>query len=221
MKQSGRLEVVDCGLAHYRQVLDLQAGVSDLRRAGLVSNTVLVCEHTPVITLGARASANRLRADRSTLAGRGIDLVEVRRGGGVTAHNPGQLVFYPILDLQSLGLTLTGYVQALEDIGRDLLAGLGVASHSRPKDRGIWVGDRKIASVGVRFSRSVTTHGMAINLCNDLAIFDLIVPCGLDNVEMTSVFKETGLTVSMSLAKDLLKAILRRRWDSPHRGEEA
>jgi lipoate-protein ligase B len=205
-----RLCVRDCGLAEYRRVLDLQQQLQEQRRAGAIGDTVLIVEHPAVITLGARKTANRLLVDPAELAQRGIDVVEICRGGGATAHNPGQLVFYPIVHLQELRLGVNEYVRTLEAIGIELLAGLGVASARRKGFPGLWVGERKIASIGVRVSRFVTCHGMAINIQNDLSIFNFMVPCGLDGVVMTSAQKETGKAYDMGQIKEQLAALLRR-----------
>ena len=204
------MAIRDCGLAEYRRVLALQQELQEQRRAGLIDDTVLLVEHPPVITLGARRSANKLLVNPEELTRRGIDLVEIRRGGGATAHNPGQLVFYPILHLQELRLDINRYVRTLEAIGIDLLAGLGVQGGRRKGFPGLWVGARKIASIGVRVSRSVTCHGMAINIQNDLSIFEFMVPCGLDGVQMTSVQKETGKTHKMEQIKASLGELLVR-----------
>jgi lipoate-protein ligase B len=200
--------VRDCGLAEYRQVLALQQELQERRRIGEVGDTVLIVEHPAVITLGARKTANRLLVDPAELARRGIDVVEIRRGGGATAHNPGQLVFYPIVHLQDLRLGVNEYMRTLEAIGIELLGGLGVESTRRKGFPGLWVGERKIASIGVRVSRFVTSHGMALNIQNDLNIFNCMVPCGLDGVVMTSARKETGRTYDMGQIKEQLAALL-------------
>jgi lipoate-protein ligase B len=210
-KNGPGLTIRDCGLAAYRDVLALQQELQEQRRAGRTGDTVLIVEHPAVITLGARKSANKLLASPDELARRGIDLVEIRRGGGATAHNPGQVVFYPILHLQELRLDINQYVRTLEAIGIDLLAGLGVESGRRKGFPGLWVSERKIASVGVRVSRFVTCHGMAINIQNDLSIFNLMIPCGLDGVQMTSVRKETGGVYDMEQIKAQLGELIIRR----------
>ncbi len=202
------LQIRDCGLADYRQMLQLQHLLREKRQQGRVPNTVLIVEHPVVITLGARQSSNRLRASREELAQKHVDVVNVRRGGGTTVHNPGQLVFYPIMHLQQLGLGASEYIRALEAIGAGLLKQLGVDVARRKGFPGLWVGTRKIASVGVRVSKCTTYHGMAINIQNDLGIFDLIIPCGLDKVQMTSVLKETGKHHSMSQVKKNLAKLL-------------
>jgi lipoate-protein ligase B len=214
---ANQLVVRDCGVAEYREVLALQQQLQEQRRAGEVDDTVLVVEHPPVITLGARKSSNKLLESPEELARRGIDLVEIRRGGGTTAHNPGQLVFYPILHLQEIGLDVNAYVRTLEQIGIDLLAGLGVESTRRSGFPGLWVGARKIASIGVRVSRFVTCHGMAINIENDLSIFNYMIPCGLDGVVMTSAHRETSKAYDMEQIKEQLAALLHRHLDRASR----
>jgi lipoyl synthase len=213
-KTGARLVVRDCGLADYRQVLALQQELQEQRRAGQTADTVLVVEHPAVITLGARGSANRLLVPAAELAQHGIDLVEIRRGGGATAHNAGQLVFYPILHLHERRLDVSRYIRGLEAIGMELLAGLGVESTRRQGFPGLWVAERKIASIGVRVSRFVTCHGMAINIQNDLDIFNYIVPCGLEGVRMTSVAKETGKVHDMKQIKTQLSHLVIRHFDA-------
>jgi lipoic acid synthetase len=211
------LHIHDCGLADYKQVLEQQRRLREGRCAGRAANTVLIVEHPAVITLGARQSANRLLANQNDLAKRKIDVVDIRRGGGATAHNPGQLVFYPILHLRYLGLGINEYIRELEAVGIELLQQLGVKSQRRKGFPGLWVDDKKIASIGVRVSRSVTYHGMAINIQNDLSIFDYIKPCGLDGVEMTSVLTETNRRQSMNEVKKRLSQLLVKHFSSMER----
>ena len=208
------LQIRDCGLADYREILQLQQLLREKRQQYEMPNTVLIVEHPAVITLGARQNSNKLLINREDLVQKHIDVVDVRRGGGTTAHNPGQLVFYPILNLQKTGLGINEYIRELEAIGAELLKQIDVHSTRRKGSPGLWVGERKIASVGVRVSRSITYHGMAINIQNDLSIFDFIVPCGLDNVEMTSVLKETGKHHSMNKIKQKLAELLTGHFSS-------
>jgi lipoic acid synthetase len=210
--QTRTLQICDCGLAEYGQVLQLQHDLREKRLRGQIPNTVLIGEHTPVITLGARQGANKLLVQRSELAQKGIDVVDIRRGGGATAHNPGQVVFYPILNLRDLGVGINEYIRELEAIGLELLEQLGIRCQRRKGLPGLWVGKRKIASIGVRVSESVTYHGMAINIQNDLSIFDFFVPCGLNSVKMTSVLKETGKHHSMSEVKQKLGQLLTKHF---------
>ena len=202
------LRIYDCGLADYRDVLQQQHELQEKRRRGEIPDTILITEHPPTVTLGARQSANKLQVSRENLTQKGIDVVDIRRGGGTTAHNPGQLVVYPILHLQELDLGISEYIRELETIGAELLEKLGIRSQQRKGLRGLWIDNRKIASIGVRVSKFVTYHGMAINIQNDLSLFDYITPCGLDGVEMTSVLKETGKHHSMTQVKKQLSQLL-------------
>ena len=177
------------------------------RKHDQIANTILILEHPPVITLGARESTNKLLAEDTELAQKNIELVRIRRGGGSTAHNPGQLVFYPIIDLKSVKIGVTEYIRLLETIGIEFLSLFGVQSQRRKGLPGLWVEDRKIASIGVKIEKWVTFHGMAININNDLSIFDMIIPCGLDDVVMTSVLEETGKDIKISVAKEELKKL--------------
>lgn len=209
------LVIIDCGLAEYDEILTQQNALHEQRQAGEISDTVLMVEHAPVITLGARQSANRLLTQPDSLLRQGIHCVKIRRGGGTTAHNPGQLVFYPILDLGARGLGVGKYIRSLEEIGIKLLSQLEVNAERKRGFPGLWVGPRKIASIGVRVSRQVTYHGMAINIHNDLQIFAHFVPCGIDGVEMTSVLKETGIQHAMSAVKQQLIDLLRTQFPVP------
>ena len=206
------LDIRDCGLMDYREALELQHSLRWRRAEGHIANTVLIVEHPPVITLGARQSANKLLASPQQLANMNIDVVDIRRGGGSTAHNPGQLVFYPICDLRQLGLGISRYIRQLEAIGADLLRELGIETVARDGLPGLWIEHRKIASIGVRVSRGITHHGMAINLNNDLSIFDLIVPCGLMQVQMTSFHAETGRRAQMETARSILSRLVSDRF---------
>jgi lipoate-protein ligase B len=212
MQQNQTLKIYDCGLKEYDKVLQFQHILVNHRKQGKIANTVIIVEHMPVITLGARESANKLLVTEEELAKENIEVAEIRRGGGATAHNPGQLVFYPILDLAQLKLGVTEYVRQLEAIGIELLEKFGVSSQRKPKFPGLWVGEKKIASIGVRVSRQITYHGMAINISNDLGIFKTIVPCGLEGVEMTSVLKETGKAPVMEDVKKALGELLKKHW---------
>ncbi|MBC8481633.1 MAG: lipoyl(octanoyl) transferase LipB, partial [Planctomycetes bacterium] len=184
------------------------------RKDGEIVNTVLIVEHPPVITLGANKPKNKLLKTDSQLKDAQIDTVQIRRGGGATAHNPGQLVFYPIMDLHQLGLAITDYVRELESIGIELLSRLGVTSDRKKGYPGLWVGEDKIASIGVRVSRFITHHGMAINICNDLEIFDNMIPCGIDGVVMTSVEKQIGSKIPLQNAKQILIKVLTQHFSN-------
>ena len=213
------LEIIDCGQMGYRQALDMQIELCQKRQDNLALNTVLVVEHPATITKGARESENRLLTAEDELASEGVTVESVRRGGGTTAHNPGQIVIYPILDLKSLNLDITEYIRQLEQIGIDLLKLLGVESDRKKGLPGLWIGEKKIGSIGVKVKKWVTYHGMAINICNDLSIFKNIVPCGLDGVEMTSAKNQIDADVTIEKAKEILIPILNKYWGQPSKGE--
>ena len=192
----------------YGEALELQYELLAQRMRGDIGDTIILLEHPPVITLGARSGANKLLKDKTAIENAGIEIVEIRRGGGTTAHNPGQLVIYPIINLKNRSLGVSDFVHLLEKIGIELLAELGVKCETIKSLPGLWCGEKKIASIGVQIKKWITCHGIAININNDLSIFDLIVPCGLDNVIMTSVEKQLSKKVNMNSVKDILKKIL-------------
>jgi len=204
------LQIIDYGLSDFSEILNKQHELCDKRRLGQIPDTVLITEHKPVITLGARQTANKLLLDKKELADKGIEVIEVRRGGGTTAHNPGQLVFYPIVNLKELHLGISEFVRMLEQIGIELLTGLNVIASRKSGYPGLWTKRKKIASIGIRVSRSITHHGMAVNINNDLSIFNYIIACGLDDVEMTSVFAEKGTQTSMKRAREILVRVLQK-----------
>ena len=210
--RSHRLQVCDLGLISYAEALARQQELAQRRHEDQTPNTVLIVEHPPVITLGARASENRLLAEPGDLERRGIALVQVRRGGGTTAHNPGQIVFYPILRLKGLRLGVNEYIRSLESVGIALLQSVGVSAERRKGYPGLWIDGRKIASIGVQVKRWITMHGMAINVNNDLSIFEAMVPCGIDGVRMTSVQNETGRAADLPALKQRLGELCVDAW---------
>ena len=209
---AAKLDVVDLGMKPYAEVLELQLDLCHKRQDDVIDNTVLIMEHPAVITLGARKSENKLLTDEGCLRDKGIEVVRVGRGGGTTGHNPGQLVVYPIIKLKSLKLDVNGYVRSLEQIGIDLLNVLGVESGRRKGFPGLWIGEKKIASVGVQLKKWVSLHGVAININNDLGIFEHIVPCGLKDVVITSAQKETGKAADMETVKKTLTKLILTQW---------
>jgi lipoate-protein ligase B len=212
------INIIDCGLKDYQSVLNLQENAHQDLLNGTGKDTIFIVEHPPVITLGARSSANKLTKDADIIKQAGIEIFQIRRGGGTTAHNPGQIVVYPIINLKKHSLGVSDFVHLLEKIGIEFLAELGVRCCTKKSFPGLWIQDRKIASIGVQVKKWITFHGIAININNDLSIFDLIVPCGLDNVKMTSAEKElhlrqgysgqVGKKIDINDAKNILKKIL-------------
>jgi lipoate-protein ligase B len=190
---TGELELLDLGRQPYREVLELQRDLCRRRIAGELDHDVLLLvEHEPVITLGRGLRPTSLPIPPAALERRGIDVVEVERGGDVTYHGPGQLVGYPILDLRRHREDLHWYLRRLEDALIEALGALGVAAERNPGLTGVWTRGRKIASIGIHVKQWVTFHGFALNVTTDLSYFDLIVPCGIRDVVMTSVERELG-----------------------------
>ena len=204
------LWICDLGTVAYDDALALQGHLREARKADEIPDTLLLLEHPPVYTRGRRSSDDDLPLGESFYAAQGIDVVEVDRGGLVTYHGPGQLVGYPIMRIGDV----IGYLRTLEQaivaaLGREGLAARGAGD--RPT--GVWVGDRKIASIGVHVSRRVTTHGFAVNADNDLEPFEWIVPCGLAGVAMTSIARETGRTPTLPGFRENVAAELAMAFD--------
>jgi lipoyl(octanoyl) transferase len=186
------LWVCHLGTVDYRKGLDLQERIRIARQQDELPDVLLMLEHRPVYTWGRRSAVGELPMGEDWYALQGIETVETDRGGKVTYHGPGQLVGYPIVRVDDV----LEYVRTLERALVEALAQQGVSARGRTDDgrdfTGVWVGERKIASIGVHVSRGVTTHGFAVNVENDLQPFSWIVPCGLDGVRMTSLIEETG-----------------------------
>jgi lipoate-protein ligase B len=172
-------------------VLELQRHLVRARLAGDVpDDLLLLVEHEPVVTLGRGTRQASLPLPEPVLRERGYDVVEVERGGDVTVHAPGQLVGYPIIDLQRHKPDLHWYLRQLEEAMIRGLAELGLEAERNPGKTGVWVSGRKIGSIGVHVKRWVTLHGFALNVTTDLRTFNVVVPCGIDGVVMTNVAKE-------------------------------
>lgn len=195
---SDRLDCCDLGPLSYREGLELQQALVQARAAGETGDWLLFQEHAPVLTVGRNASPGAQLVDDATLQRLGIERFEVSRGGDITWHGPGQLVGYPILLLDRLDRDLHRYLRALEAALIDVLSDFGIASAISPGRTGVWSGDDKIASIGVAVRRWVSYHGFALNVSPDLRGFDLIHPCGLEGVQMTSMEKLMGVAPAMA-----------------------
>jgi lipoyl(octanoyl) transferase len=185
------LLIHDLGRAPYAEVLELQRGLCRRRMEGTNSDDVLLLvEHEPVVTLGRGTRTQSMPLSAADLERRGIGVHEVERGGDVTFHGPGQLVGYPILDLRQHREDLHWYLRSLEAALVESLRILGLAAGCRPGLTGVWINERKIASIGIHVKQWITYHGFALNVTTDLSYFGLIVPCGIPGVVMTSVASE-------------------------------
>ena len=190
---SARLGVVDIGRRPYTETLELQRSLCRERLAGeLRQDLLLLVEHEPVVTLGRGTRPSSLPLAPAELERRGVEVAEVERGGDVTYHGPGQLFGYPILQLREHREDLHWYLRQLEAALIAALGELGVPAERNPGLTGVWTAGRKIASLGIHVKQWVTFHGFALNVSTDLRGFDLIVPCGIEGVRMTSVAAELG-----------------------------
>lgn len=211
MTSARELWVCDLPAIDYREALALQERVRAARQQDLICDTLLLLEHPPVYTRGRRSDVRELPMGEDWYRAQGIDIVDTDRGGKLTYHGPGQLVGYPIMRIDDV----IAYLRTIEQAIVAALADTGIAAHARPDDgpdfTGVWTAaDRKIASIGVHVARAVTTHGFAINVQNDLQPFSWVVACGLDDVQMTSVIKETGASGETLPLADVRASMARR-----------
>jgi lipoyl(octanoyl) transferase len=203
------LEVRRLGLVPYREAVELQRQLVEDRRRGVEPDTLLLLEHPHVITRGVRARDDRshVLASDEALGALGVSLEEAGRGGDVTYHGPGQIVGYPILDLRPDRCDAHRYVRDLEEVLIRAAGDFGVAAERVAGLTGVWVGGEKLAAIGVRISRWVTSHGFALNVSTDLDFFRLIVPCGIRGRGVTSVSSLLGRDLSI---REVERAVVRR-----------
>ena len=198
------LLICDLGTQPYLETLELQRGAARARISGALADDLLILvEHPPVVTLGRSSREQHLLATPDMLAARGVELHEAERGGDVTFHGPGQLVGYPIVDLKRHRKDLHWYLRQVEEALIRGCNALGLACERKSGYTGVWTGGRKLASIGVHARDWVTWHGFALNVTTDLSWFELIVPCGIDAVQMTSVAAEVALCGSAAAPEAL------------------
>ena len=198
------LEVTRLGTISYGDGLDIQKRLVEQRKADEIPDQLLLLQHPPVITLGVKSRNDRshIVASPEVLDREGVEVFETGRGGDVTYHGPGQLVGYPIIDLKPDRCDVHQYVRDLEEVMIRMAAAFGVSAGRVPGLTGAWVGDEKLAAIGVRIARWVTSHGFAFNVSTALRHFDLIVPCGITDKGVTSLDKLLGRTVPMDEVED-------------------
>lgn len=186
--------MVSLGLTPYEEALELQRALARERISGAIpEDMLLLVEHPPVVTMGRSAKASNLISSSDYLASKGVELFEVERGGDVTFHGPGQLVGYPIIDLKRHRQDLHWFLRQVEEALIRTLAAYSIPGERSTGYTGVWTNGRKIASIGVHTRDWVTWHGFALNVTTDLSYFDLIVPCGIDGVTMTSIESEAEI----------------------------
>ena len=194
--------LVDLGLRDYREAWALQRRLVEARKDGaLQMDVVLFVEHPAVFTLGRRGGLGNLKVNQSFLADRSIDLVHVERGGDITYHGPGQLVLYPIVNLRSMGMGVLPFVEGLEEIMIRTVAKWGIQGERNAMNRGAWVDGKKIGSIGIAVRRSVSFHGLALNVNIDLEPFSWVNPCGLHDVAVTSMEQQLRKALPMEEVK--------------------
>jgi lipoyl(octanoyl) transferase len=206
---TSRLLVQDLGRAPYDEVLQLQRRLCRQRISGEISEDILLLvEHEPVVTLGRGLRPGSLPLSPQELEARGLQVFDVERGGDVTFHGPGQLVGYPIIDLRNHREDLHWYLRRLEAGLIDGLGRMGVEANTTAGLTGVWTGGRKIASIGIHVKQWVTFHGFAVNVTTDMSYFDLIVPCGIPGVIMTSIARELGRNDAAALWEETRAAVV-------------
>ena len=190
-------QIQDLKRKNYKDTLEIQ---ERLRKQVLINSykeSLILVEHDHVYTLGKNANS-------SNVLNKVCEVIKTERGGDVTYHGPGQLVAYPIIDLKKRQIGVKTYVQQIEQLISKTLEEYGLSTHVPRQETGVWVNDRKIASIGIHISKGVTMHGLAINVNTNLSYFDNIISCGIDGVKMTSLYKELGKKIPMNDIKKQL-----------------
>ena len=209
--------VIDLGLMEYEKAWDLQHYLWSRRVEGTVPDVLLFVEHPHVITLGRRGNRTHLLASPELLKEKGVSVFHVERGGDITYHGPGQMVVYPIFHLKDYGYRVVQYVEQLEEVIIRVLHDFGIEGKRDALNRGVWVRKDKIASIGVAIKRWVSFHGLALNCATDLSYFDLIDPCGLEGVKITSMERILGTKISWDdLHRRMLlhfEEVFERHWE--------
>jgi lipoate-protein ligase B len=200
------------GVVEYRAALEIQERIANERAEGRRSDTLLLLEHPPTITLGRRATDGDVLWDVQRLARSGIAVERVGRGGRATYHGPGQLVGYPIVLLEHRGRAVRRFVAELEGLLLEISEQFGVRADIRRGHPGIWVGEKKLASIGIEVRRGVSRHGFALNVDVDLTPFAAIVPCGVPGLELTDLSRERGRALSVTAVADAVVCAWRSRF---------
>ena len=197
---------VELPVTGYKEAWHLQSNlVAAKYHKTIHKNVVLLLEHPPVFTLGRRGGLNNLWVSDNFLEKADIPVIQVERGGNITFHGPGQLIVYPIIHLQAATLSVVRYVENLEEVMIRIAADWGINAVRNSLNRGVWVGNKKLGSIGIAIRRGICFHGMALNVNTSLEPFQWITPCGLENTEITSMERERCGNVSMKQVRDRVK----------------
>ena len=198
--QTDQILIQNIGRKSYKAVWDLQKEMQQQRIRGEIEDTLILVEHDPVYTLGKNADKDHLLQSRDE----SVDVFNIERGGDITFHGPGQLVGYPILDLSNYKKSVSWYMRTLEQVLIDTLIEFKIIAQRNDGLTGVWVGDEKIAALGVRISRWVTMHGFALNVNPDLSFYDGIIPCGIFDHGVTSMEQLLGKTQNNDNVKNVV-----------------
>jgi lipoyl(octanoyl) transferase len=194
----------DLGFIDYNEAWNLQKEIFSLRCEEKVSDTFFLLEHPHTYTLGKIADKNNLIGSEEYLSNNKISVYEIDRGGDITYHGPGQIVGYPIIKLEDWEKDTHKYLRALEEVIIKTCSQYGIEAGRNPKYTGVWIGNRKIAAIGIKVSRWITMHGFAFNVNTDLNLFNGIIPCGIQDKEVTSLSKELSKTIEIEEVKENL-----------------
>ena len=201
-------DYLDLDIVGYEEVMTLQKNLHKKRCDEIIQDTILVLQHPNILTLGKNANNSGIIADQSKLRDLEVEIHQTDRGGQVTYHGPGQLVIYFIVNIKKLNYGPVDFVRKIEDVMICLLAEYGIKSHRVKKEIGVWLGGnegqrlsnnlRKIGAIGLKVSSGVSMHGLSLNICPDLSYYDLIIPCGIENMKSTSLSKEKKTDIDMN-----------------------
>ncbi len=195
---------VNCGILPYNEGWKLQRTIFDLRQSGKIGDVMLLTEHHHVYSLGKSSDENHLLSKMEVLKSENIDVVHTDRGGDVTYHGPGQLIGYPILDLNGYFTDIHRYLRNLEEVIILTLEKFGIPAQHDPDYTGVWVGNDKIAAIGIKVNRWITMHGFALNVNTDLSYFDKIIPCGIFHKGVTSIAQQLNREVPLNDVMQIL-----------------
>ena len=204
--QSETCLCVELPISDYREVLDLQHNLVAAKKEKIINaGIILLLEHTCVFTLGRRGGLENLKVSHAFLEKSGVPVIQAERGGNITFHGPGQLVVYPIIDLKEAGMSVVDYVTCLEEVMIRAAADWGIEAERNLANRGIWVGNNKLGSIGIALRRGVSFHGFALNVNLSLKPFSWIKPCGLQGIGITSMERELSHKVPMDRVREAVK----------------
>ncbi len=212
-------KILSLGLTNYSKALDIQLSLLEKRKNNLIPDTLILLEHPPTITIGRGGNLDNLLVSETHLNNNGIYFEKVSRGGDITFHGPGQIVGYPIMNLNYMEKDIHKYLRALEYLIVDVLKQYNIKASSFKGITGVWTNGKKIASIGIGVKRWITYHGFALNINNDLNYFDMIIPCGLNKVRMTNIINESNMEdISINKTNDFISKSFSKTFNREYSG---